>query len=59
MHHACAARFDVMENLENFWELNKALLRILQRQYKSYKISFFSNVFVSVSVVCNSMVVST
>jgi hypothetical protein len=25
MHHACAARFDVMENLENFLELNKAL----------------------------------
>jgi len=24
MLHACAVRFDVMENLENFWELNKA-----------------------------------
>ena len=24
MHHAYAARFDVMENLENFLELNKA-----------------------------------
>jgi len=24
MHHACVARFDVMENLENFCELNKA-----------------------------------
>jgi len=25
MLHACAARFDVMGNLEKFWELNKAL----------------------------------
>ena len=24
MHHTCAVRFDMMENLENFWELNKA-----------------------------------
>ena len=25
MFYTCAARFDVTENLENFWELNKAL----------------------------------
>ena len=25
MLHACAARFDVTENLEKFYELNKAL----------------------------------
>ena len=25
MLHACAARFDVTGNLENFWQLNKAL----------------------------------
>jgi len=24
MHHACAARFDVIENLENFYKVNKA-----------------------------------
>jgi hypothetical protein len=26
MLHACAVKFDVTGNLENFWELNKALL---------------------------------
>ena len=26
MLHTCAARFDVTVNLENFWELNKALV---------------------------------
>ena len=26
MLHACAARFDVMENIEIFWKLNKALI---------------------------------
>ena len=26
MLHACAARFDVTGNVENFWELNKALI---------------------------------
>ena len=25
MHNACVTRFDVMKNLENFLELNKAL----------------------------------
>ena len=24
MHHTCVARFDVIENLEIFWKLNKA-----------------------------------
>jgi len=27
MLHVCVQRFDVMENHENFWELNKALVK--------------------------------
>ena len=34
MHHACDQRFDVMGNLENFCELNKALLTRVQIQGK-------------------------
>ena len=29
MHHACAAKFDVMWNLENFYELNKASSQLI------------------------------
>ena len=28
MLHACDQRFDVTENLENFWEVNKALVNL-------------------------------
>ena len=28
MLHVCAVRFDVMGNLEKFWELNKALMDV-------------------------------
>ena len=32
MHHIYAARFDVIGNLKNFWELNKASARQAGRQ---------------------------
>jgi len=34
MHHACAVRFDVMENFENFWEIT----RTRQGVWKSVKL---------------------
>ena len=40
MLHACAVRFDVTENLENFWKLNKAYARF--RRYLGLLYKFYS-----------------
>ena len=40
IHHAYTARFDVMGNLEKFWELNKALT---QKQNASNAVSTQAN----------------
>jgi len=41
MLHACAARFDVTGNLENFWQLNKALVD--KKFAKFFRFSVTSN----------------
>jgi hypothetical protein len=41
MFHACAARFDVVGNLENFLELNKAYVSLNSAQALTFKANCF------------------